>query len=312
MTKEMKQFSKKMFLCMLCLTLLVSCFNCQNTNKGGFYKGEIVTKMPVETQYKRMGSEQVAKVEFNSDNQAIGKIVAVYPNSILHSDYAFPLVNIGNASNTTAYDLIDAMEHLASWGYVVIGNMDKQTGSGSSISQTLDEFLDLVSLRDNLFYGKIDTTKIAIAGYSQGAYGAVMAATAYHNSHLYKAVYLCSCPQKEIGINFKWGATDFSKIAAPLLMLAGTGGWDSNIISPEEAFQANFDETTGDFPVLSARHVSKDHEEMGGEGDAYMTAWFSYFLKGDSAAGKAFVGDDAEILKNTVRWINIKRKGFTY
>ena len=61
--------------------------------------------------------------------------------------------------------------------------------------------------------------------------------------------------------------------------------------------------------MLAARHTSKDHEEMGAEGDAYMTAWFSYFLKADSVAGKAFVGDDAEILKNTDRWIDIKRKG---
>ena len=265
--------------------------------------------MPIESKYKKTGSEQVAKVEFNCDNPTIGKIVAVYPQSMLQSDHTFPLVNIGNASNTTAYDLIEAMEHLASWGFVVIGNMDKQTGSGLSISQTLDEFLGLVALHDNQFYGKIDTTKIAIAGYSQGAYGTVMAATAYPNSHLYKAVYLCSCPQKQLGINFKWGTTDFAKITAPLLMLAGTGNWDSKIIIPEEAFQVNFDETTGNFPVLAARHTIKDHEEMGGEGDAYMTAWFSYFLKGDSVAGKAFVGDGAEILKNTDRWIDIKRKG---
>lgn len=305
----MKQFSKKFTLYFLFLTILVSNVNCQNTKKSGFYKKEVNTHMPIESKYKETGSEQVAKIEYISQNETIGKIIAVYPQSLLRSNQSLPLVNIGNASNTTAYDLMEAMEHLASWGYVVIGNMDKQTGTGASISQTLDEFLDLASKPDNEFYGKIDTSKIAIAGYSQGAYGTVMAATAYPNSHIYKAIYLCSCPQKQLGINFKWGTSDFSKINAPLLMLAGTGNWDSKIISPEEAFQANFDETTGDFPVLAARHTHEDHEDMGGEGDAYMTAWFCYFLKGDSTAGKAFTGDDAEILKNTERWNNIKRKG---
>lgn len=282
--------------------------NCQDTGKAGFYKGSIDTSMPIESKYKKTGSEEVAKIEYNSDDATICKVVVVYPHSLLKSDNALPLVNIGNASNTTAYDLIEAMEHLASWGFVVIGNMDKQTGTGASMSHTLDAFLALVAQQDNLFHGKIDTTKIAIAGYSQGAFGAVMAATAYPNSRMYKAVYLCSCPQKQIGINFKWGASDFSKIGAPLLMVAGTGDWDSKIISPEEAFQANFKETTDDFPVLTARHANKDHEEMGGEGDPYMTAWFCYYLKGDSTAGKAFIGDDAEILKNTTRWINVKRK----
>lgn len=305
----MKQLHKKAFRFMLVGALIASCVSCRHTNSGGFYKGEISSKVPVESKYMKAGSEQVATVEFNSDNPTVEKIVAVYPQSLLQSDRMVPLVNIGNASNTTAYDLMEAMQHLASWGFVVIGNMDKQTGTGASISQTLDEFLGLAAQRDNPFYGKIDTTKIAVAGYSQGAYGAVMAATAYPNSHLYKAVYLCSCPQKQLGINFKWGATDFAKITASLLMLAGTGDWDSKIISPEEAFKANFDEATGSFPVLAARHTSKDHEEMGGEGDAYMTAWLSYFLKGDSAAGKAFVGDEAEILMNTERWTNIRRKG---
>lgn len=282
--------------------------NCQDSKKTGFYKGDIDTSLPIESKYKQNGGEEVARVEYDSDNATIGKIVVVYPQSLLKSVQALPLVNIGNASNTTAYDLMEAMEHLASWGFVVIGNMDKQTGTGASMSQTLDAFLALAAQQDNQFHDRIDTTKIAIAGYSQGAFGAVMAATAYPNSRAYKAVYLCSCPQKQIGINFKWGASDFSKICAPLLMVAGTGDWDSKIISPEEAFQANFDETTGDFPVVAARHTSKDHEEMGGEGDPYMTAWFCYFLKGDSAAGKAFIGDDAEILKNTNRWKNIKRK----
>lgn len=295
---------------MLLLLMLVAftTASCQDTEKAGFYKRSVDTSMPIESKYKEKGSEEVAKAEYDSDDATIGKIVVVYPHSLLKSDGALPLVNIGNASNTTAYDLIEAMEHLASWGFVVIGNMDKQTGTGASISHTLDAFLTLVAQQDNQFYGRIDTTKIAIAGYSQGAFGAVMAATAYPNSRMYKAVYLCSCPQKQIGINFKWGTSDFSKIGAPLLMVAGTGDWDSKIISPEEAFQANFKETADDFPVLAARHAYKDHEEMGGEGDPYMTAWFCHYLKGDSTAGKAFVGDDAEILKNTSRWINIERK----
>ena len=304
----MNRIVSKSIICGLLLIVSFTTVNCQDSKKAGFYKGDIDTSLPIESKYKQNGGEEVASVEYDSDDATIGKIVVVYPQSLLKSVQALPLVNIGNASNTTAYDLMDAMEHLASWGFVVIGNMDKQTGTGASMSQTLDAFLALAAQQDNQFHDRIDTTKIAIAGYSQGAFGAVMAATAYPNSRAYKAVYLCSCPQKQIGINFKWGASDFSKICAPLLMVAGTGDWDSKIISPEEAFQANFDETTGDFPVVAARHTSKDHEEMGGEGDPYMTAWFCYFLKGDSAAGKAFIGEDAEILKNTNRWKNIKRK----
>ena len=90
----MKLFSKNTALYMLILTLSVSSVNCQDTNKGGFYKGDVNTKMPIESKYKKTGSEQVAKVEFNCDNPTIGKIVAVYPQSMLQSDHMFPLVNM--------------------------------------------------------------------------------------------------------------------------------------------------------------------------------------------------------------------------
>lgn len=305
----MKQFLRETGICCISLFVSLSSVSCQNTNKGSFYKGSIDATLPIECKYKEKGSEQIAKIEYKSEDERIGKIIVVYPQSLSESNQALPLVNIGNASNTTAYDLIDAMEHLASWGYVVIGNLDKQTGTGASISKTLDEFLALISSQDNQFYGKIDTARIGIAGYSQGAYGSVMAATEYPNSKMYKAIYLCSCPQKQIGINFKWGTSDFGKITAPLLMLAGTGNFDSKIISPEEAFLSNFNEAKGDHPVMAARNTKKDHEEMGGEGDPYMTAWLNYFLKGDTVAGKAFIGEDAEILKNQDRWKNVWRKG---
>ena len=32
--------------------------------------------------------------------------------------------------------------------------------------------------------------------------------------------------------------------------------------------------------------------------DGYMTAWFMYYLKGETEAGKAFFGEDAEIHSN--------------
>ena len=37
-----------------------------------------------------------------------------------------------------------------------------------------------------------------------------------------------------------------------------------------------------------------------------MTAWFMYWLQGDQEAGKAFLGEDAEILSNTC-WQDIEK-----
>ena len=38
--------------------------------------------------------------------------------------------------------------------------------------------------------------------------------------------------------------------------------------------------------------------------DSYMTAWFCYFFLNDVIVSKAFVGKDAEFLKNNENWEN--------
>lgn len=60
---------------------------------------------------------------------------------------------------------------------------------------------------------------------------------------------------------------------------------------------------------MQARRSGKDHEQMGGEGDPYMTAWFEYWLKNDHEAGKAFIGEEAELLHND-RWQDVRIKNF--
>lgn len=286
------------------IVLLVSCHS--KAQDTGFYKN-VETTAALESAYLPSGPESVKVVEFPSDDPSIGKIVAVYPASLETSDAKWPLVNIGNPSNTDAGGMMEMLKHLASWGYIVIDNMDKQTGTGVSVSKTLDEFLSLSSQEGNAFHGKVDTDKIAIAGYSQGAFAVALAATRFPNSGMYKAVYLCSCPQPQLGVNFKWGEYHFSEFKAPVLTFAGTGQWDSKIIAPIEIFTQNFEEIPEGIPAVRARRSGKDHEQMGGEGDPYMTAWFEYWLKGNQEAGKAFIGDDAELLHNG-RWQDVKVK----
>jgi hypothetical protein len=288
------------------IALMTSCHSkAQNT---GFYKN-VETTAVLESKFLASGPETVKVAEFPSDDATIGKIVVVYPESLETTDAKWPVVNIGNPSNTDANGMMDLLRHLASWGYIVIDNMDKQTGTGASVSKTLDEFLAISGQEGNLFHGKVDTDKIAIAGYSQGACAVALAATQYSNSGMYKAVYLCSCPQPQLGINFKWGEYHFADFKAPVLSFAGTGEWDSKIIAPFEVFTKTFDEIPEDIPAVQARRSGKDHEQMGGEGDPYMTAWFEYWLKNDQEAGKVFIGEDAELLHND-RWQDVRIKNF--
>ena len=294
---------RKLFL-FTAFALLVSCHS--KAQDSGFYKN-VETTASLESKYLASGPETVKVVELPSDDKVIGKIVVAYPESLGTSDAKWPVVNIGNPSNTDADGMMELLRHLASWGYIVIDNMDKQTGSGASVSKTLDAFLAISAQEGNLFHGKVAADKVAIAGYSQGACAVALAATQYPNAGLYKAIYLCSCPQPQLGINFKWGEYHFADFKAPVLTFAGTGEWDSKIIAPFEVFTQTFDEIPEGIPAVQARRSGKDHAQMGGEGDPYMTAWFEYWLKNDQEAGKAFIGEDAELLHND-RWQDVRIK----
>ncbi len=296
---------KRLFL-LTAIALMMSCHS--KAQDTGFYK-DVETTAALESKYQVSGAEPIKVAEFPSEDKTIGKIVVVYPESLETTDAKWPLVNIGNPSNTDADGMMDLLRHLASWGYIVIDNMDKQTGTGASVSKTLDEFLALSAQDGNLFQGKVDTDKMGIAGYSQGACAVALAATQYPNAGLYKAIYLCSCPQPQLGINFKWGEYHFADFKAPVLTFAGTGDWDSKIIAPFEVFTQTFDEIADGIPAVQARRSGKDHEQMGGEGDPYMTAWFEYWLKNNQEAGKVFLGEDAELLHND-RWQDVRIKNF--
>ncbi|MCC3261226.1 hypothetical protein [Paenibacillus polymyxa] len=49
---------------------------------------------------------------------------------------------------------------------------------------------------------------------------------------------------------------------------------------------------------MMARRNDADHGQMLYYADGYVTAWFMYYLNGDTEAGNAFFGENAEILSN--------------
>ena len=57
---------------------------------------------------------------------------------------------------------------------------------------------------------------------------------------------------------------------------------------------------------IRASAAGAEHEEMLMRTDGYMTAWMLYQLQGDEEAGRAFLGEDAEILHNS-NWQDIEK-----
>ena len=267
---------------------------------------------PLEMKYSQPGDYTTAYTEFPSDNESIGKIRVWYPADLETGDLVWPMILVVNASGTPAASYEPFFPRLASWGFIVVGNEDGQTGNGETASLTLNFLLNMPS--DSVLSGKIDYDSMGIIGYSQGGAGAICAVTNYENGAHYKAMFTGSAAYPTLAKNMGW-EYDVSKVTIPYFMAAGTGKSDDSGkdpetsyggVSPLSALSANYDSIADDVPKVRARAVGAEHEQMLMRSGGYMTAWMLYQLTGDEEAGTVFLGENAEILHNA-NWQDVEK-----
>ena len=277
----------------------------------GYYE-RFESDAPLEKRYANPGSFETNYTEFASDNESIGKVRVWYPAELESSGKSWPMIMVVNASGTPASSFEPFFSRLASWGFVVVGNEDGQTGNGKTASVTLDFMLNVPS--DSILAHKIDYDNMGIIGYSQGGAGAICAVTNYENGVRYKAMFTGSAAYPTLAKNMGW-EYDVSKVTIPYFMVAGTGKSDDSGSDPEKgyggvsplsALVSNYNSISDEVPKIRARAVGAEHEQMLMRSDGYMTAWMLYQLSGDEEAASVFIGDNAEILHNN-NWQDVEK-----
>ena len=267
---------------------------------------------PLEMKYSQPGDYTTAYTEFSSDNESIVKIRVWYPADLETGDMAWPMIIVVNASGTPAAFYEPFFPRLASWGFIVVGNEDGQTGNGETASLTLDFMLNMPV--DSVLSGKIDYDSMGIIGYSQGGAGAICAVTNYENGAQYKAMFTGSAAYPTLAKNMGW-EYDVSKVTIPYFMAAGTGKSDDSGNDPETSYGgvsplsaqiANYNSISDEVQKVRARAVGAEHEQMLARSDGYMTAWMLYQLTGDEEVGSVFLGENAEILRNA-NWQDVEK-----
>lgn len=264
---------------------------------------------PLEDKYARRGSFETASVTEDSGDSAVGKIHVYYPAEAKSSGKRYPLVIVVNPKETPASSYLPFLDRLASWGFIVAGNEDADSGNGDGASLTLGHML-----YESSVMGYIDSAYVGITGYSLGGAGALSAATTHDDGFLYKAIFTGSAPYPKLAESNGWDY-DASKISAAYFMTASTSSDDDKGIrdineeyggiSPLKGLWEIYAAMPEDVPKLVARAADSKHDEMLIRSDGYMTAWMLYWLTGDEEAGAAFLGSDAEILSNP-NWQDLK------
>ena len=229
---------------------------------------------PVEQKYHENGPYQVTV-------HSIDDIHVFVPDSAHKAP--LPTVVMVNGTGLKALHYHPVFEHLASWGFIVIGNDDSNAWNGLSALDSLD--------------------KAGVVGHSQGAMGAINAAT---EDDRFKVLYAASCPQKSLAKKLGWSYS-MKTISIPTMLVAGTK-WIDRHISPLDSLIHLAEELPDTTPMLLGRLNGVEHRFVLHEGDAYMTAWLCQFLTDDADAAAALTSDNPEILNNP-RWqdVNMNR-----
>lgn len=167
--------------------------------KEGYYN-DVQTSAPLEQKYTQKGNYEVSYYEQDANNEQWKKYEIWYPTEMETTNNTYPLVVMVNGTGVAASKYKPVFDHLASWGFIVVGNEDESAGNGASASASLDYMLTLNSDSNSIFYGKIDVDNIGIGGHSQGGLGTINAVTAQDNGNLYKVMYAASAPTLQISV----------------------------------------------------------------------------------------------------------------
>ncbi len=257
------------------------------------YTTEVKTGGNIEAKYIASGNYETNYFEVDyPDNEDIKKIEIWYPSEMKNSDTKYPVVLFVNGTGVGASRYKPVFEHLASWGFIAIGNEDPSTWEGQKANATLSWLLNANEDESSIFYHKIDLNNIGITGHSQGGVGVYNTINNTEHKSLYKCAVALSPTQEEVAEQVLHIPYDPSKTAIPILMLSGT---ENDVITPDNMEKSYA--KVGSHKVMAVRKKAA-HGDMLYIADGYVTAWFMWQLQGDEEAAKAFIGEKPEIMNN--------------
>ncbi len=259
------------------------------------YVDTVQTGGEIEAKYLKKGSYEVSYFEEKTDDSL--KLQEVYyPKELETTDKKYPVVVFANGTGVAGSKYKALFEHLASWGFVVIGNEEPESWNGKSSDKSISYILEQNKTEGSKFYQKIDVDNIGITGHSQGGVGVFNAITECSNANVYKTAVALSPTHEEQAASTKWHY-DLTAIKIPIMMLAGTkGDFETKMVIPIEKMKSMYGKIPTD--KVMARKTGYEHGEMLYVADGYVTAWLMWQLQNDTEAAKAFTGDSPEIMNN--------------
>ncbi|MBQ1031291.1 cellulose binding domain-containing protein [Micromonospora sp. C97] len=193
------------------------------------------------------------------------------------------------------------LREIASHGFLAIAN-GAPNGSGSTTSQMLTQSIDWAvaenSRQGSKYYNKIDTSKVAVAGFSCGG----LEAYAVSNDPRVTTTGIFSSGLLNDADDYQ-----LRRLTKPIAYFVG---------GPSDIAYPNAMDDWGKLPAglpafmgnLNVGHGGTYDQTNGGEFGRVATLYFKWRLKGDTTAGRNFVGADCGLCRS--QW-SVQQKNLT-
>jgi hypothetical protein len=244
-----------------------------------------------------------------------------YPTNLGANGFSHPIITWGNGTFGQASGVAYFLNHLASWGFVVIATEDEFTGPGQTILDAANFMVQANSNSTSTFYHKLNTSQIGAAGASQGACGALNALILSNGTT--KTVVPIELPARMWSVcpacvdtkTLTAGSVFFIDGSSDILISPPT---QRPGVTTEESIEAYYNAVPAGIEKLKGTLIGPNHNDISGQPDCttvvppcvngvygylgYPTAWFMDRLQGDTYAHGAFINGTGEILSQTKNW----------
>lgn len=280
----------------------------------------------LETRYQAPGPWSVtyapALICCDSKNNAFD---VFYPATIRQNGAKLPLLLWGNGSFAQPVQYRYFLEHLASWGFVVVATRDSMTGAGTTLLDALAKMQAQSADSGSLFYQKLDLGRVGSVGHSQGAGGALNALINAPSATPIQTAVAIELPAHAWCLANQATCADASRIARGSVFFID--GSADTLISPplqdpavpgQESIAGYYAAVPAAADKLKATLLRAQHNDIQGQprcsgaligccagADGYLgyiTAWLMDRLQGDTTARGAFVQNSGEIFAQATNW----------
>ena len=207
------------------------------------------------------------------DSLFSGQII-YYPADMTRSNETYPVVVWANGTMCAPVLYHSLLSKIAGAGYIVVTNTNVMSGDGKAQIASIDFILAENEKPGSVFFGKVNTDKIAVAGHSQGGRSAVNAAAA--DSRI-------DCVLSLAGSSY---TSEAKKLTAPTFFI---GGSLDSIVAAAIWVKPAYKNAKG--PAVYANLKNALHTRCctnASDYAGYAVDWFDAWLKGDADAMKVF------------------------